>query len=279
VAAFVAEIEKGDFNKAYKILEKKMPFARLLGMICDHPCENACVREAYGGAIKVAELEKAAVEYGYSHPKKTLPIPKKAGKAAVIGGGLSGITAALELDRKGFKVKIYEKSDRLGGRLWDYEGLSLDKTIIEEELQIFSKLDIDIILNTNISPKELKEIITENNAVFLGTGEWEENLHINPETFQVQASSLFAGGRLLNKDSPNILSVSSGRKAAASIERFVKGISMTAAREREGPFKTPLKYDADNVESAAPVERVNDVYSKEEAASEAERCYKCRCTK
>jgi len=279
VAAFVAEMGKGNFNKAYKILEKRMPFTRVLGMICDHPCESACVREAAGGAIRISELEKAAVKHGYTPPKKALPIPKNAGKVAVIGGGLSGISAALELDRKGFKVTIYEKSDKLGGRLWDYEGANLEKAIIEEELQIFSKLDIEVIFNRRISQKELKEIINENNAVFLGTGEWNENLQINPETFQVQYSSLFAGGRLLYKNGSTILSVSSGRRAAASVERYVKRLSMTAAREREGAFETPLKYEVDDIEPAAPVVRTTDVYSEDEAVNEAGRCFKCRCTK
>ncbi len=278
VAAMAAEMEKGDFKKAYKILEKRMPFTRVLGMICDHPCESVCVREAAGGAIRIAELEKAAVKHGYTPPKKALPVPKKAGKAAVIGGGLSGISAALELDRKGFEVTIYEKTGRLGGRLWDYEGV-LENTVIEEELQIFSKLKVRVILNRAIGARELKEIAKENQAVFLGTGEWDENLQINPETFQVQQSSLFAGGRLLYKDGSIILSVSSGRRAAASIERHVKGISMMAAREREGPFATPLNYEADDIEPAAPTEKTSYLYSEDEAQKEAGQCLKCRCTK
>ncbi len=135
VAAFTAEMEKGDFNKAYKILEKRMPFTRVFGMICDHPCESACVREAAGGAIRISELEKAAVKHGYTPLKKTLPIPKNAGRAAVIGGGLSGISAALELDRKGFKVTIYEKSDKLGGRLWNYESATLIRRLLKKSFK------------------------------------------------------------------------------------------------------------------------------------------------
>ena len=45
VKSFMEEIEKGDFKKAYKIMAKKIPFTRIIGSICDHPCENACVRE------------------------------------------------------------------------------------------------------------------------------------------------------------------------------------------------------------------------------------------
>ena len=53
-------------------------------MICDHPCESACVREVAGGAIRISELEKAAVKaWIQTLPKKALSIPKKAGKAAV----------------------------------------------------------------------------------------------------------------------------------------------------------------------------------------------------
>jgi NADPH-dependent glutamate synthase beta subunit-like oxidoreductase len=76
---------------------------------------------------------------------------------------------------------------------------NLDKAVIEEELQIFSKLGIEVILNRLISPKELEQIMNEYNAVFLGTGEWDENLQIDSETFQVQYSSLFAGGSIFIK--------------------------------------------------------------------------------
>ncbi|MEA4926544.1 MAG: FAD-dependent oxidoreductase [Syntrophomonadaceae bacterium] len=279
VAALVAETEKGNFTKAYKILEKRMPWARMLGMICDHPCESACVRGSAGGAIRISELEKAVIEHGYASPKKALPIPKKAGPAAVIGGGLSGLTAALELDRKGFKVTIYEKTDKLGGSLWDYAGTNLDRAVIEEELKILDKLNIEIILNRPIGPQELKEIVAGNKAVFLGTGTWEENLQVNPETFQVQHSSLFAGGRLYYRDGSVIGAVSSARRAAASIERYVKGISMTAVREREGSFATPLKYEVDGIQPAAPVAKTAGIYSEAEAVNEAGRCFKCRCTK
>lgn len=279
VRGLAAEMEKGDFKKAYKVLEKRMPFTRVISMICDHPCEGACVRDGAGGAIKISELEKAAVKHGYTRPKKALSIPRNGYKVAVIGGGLSGMVAALELDKKGFKVSIYEKSDKLGGRLWNYVGQNLDRSILEEELQVFNKLAINVNLNKHIRQNELREIINENNAVFLGTGEWEENLQINPETFQVEGSSIFAEEKLLNKNDSIIFSVSSGRRAAASIDRYIKGISMTAERAREGSFETPLHYEVDDIEPAAPIVKELDVYSQEEAAAEAGRCLKCRCTK
>jgi Fe-S oxidoreductase len=53
---------------------------------------------------------------------------------------------------------------------------------------------------------------------------------------------------------------------------------MTAAREREGSFETPLKYEADDIKPMSPV-KTTDIYSEDEAVNEAKRCLKCRCTK
>ena len=95
VASLSSEIEKGNFQKAYKLLEKKMPFAGIIGMICDHPCETVCVREKTDKAVSVSELERAAVRYGHAPFRQAAYVPKTIGKAAVVGGGLSGITLAV----------------------------------------------------------------------------------------------------------------------------------------------------------------------------------------
>jgi len=58
VIAFMSEIEKGDFAGAYKVMENKIPFSRLIGKLCDHPCETMCVRKDVGGSIRISELEK-----------------------------------------------------------------------------------------------------------------------------------------------------------------------------------------------------------------------------
>ncbi len=50
------------------------------------------------------------------------------GKVTIIGAGLAGLSAALYLDRAGFEVTVYEKSDRIGGVVTtDYvDGFYLD---------------------------------------------------------------------------------------------------------------------------------------------------------
>ena len=277
VIAFVHEIEKGDFAKAYKVMENKIPFSRLIGKICDHPCEKVCVRKEVGGSIRISELEKTVIDLGYTSPKKPLLMPKNKGTVAIIGGGLSGCVAALELDKKGYKVSIYEKTDRLGGSLWDYEGKGLETAIIEEELSVISKKGITVCYNTEVTEENLQDFIETYDAVYLGTGVWSKVYAIHPETFQVNDSSLFVGGKLQTQNQSIIFSASSGKRAAVSIDRYITKTSMLASREREGVFETKLDYKIDTVKPVISVEKSSSVYSENEAIKEANRCLKCQC--
>lgn len=277
VIAFVCEIEKGDFAKAYKVMEAKIPFSRLMGKICDHPCESRCVRKEVGGSIRISELEKTVIDLGYTSPKKPLLMPKNKGTVAIIGGGLSGCVTALELDKKGYKVSIYEKTNRLGGSLWDYEGKGLETAIIEEELSVISKKGITACYNTEVTEENLKNYLEKYDAVYLGAGSWSKAYAIHPETFQVNDSSLFIGGKLQTQNHSIIFSASSGKRAAVSIDRYITKTSMLASREREGVFETKLNYKIDTVEPIEEVVKTSSIYSENEAIEEAKRCLKCQC--
>lgn len=277
VIAFVTEIEKGDFAGAYKIMENKIPFSRLIGKICDHPCETTCVRKDVGGSIRISELEKTVIDLGYMKPKKPFLMPKTKGNVAIIGGGLSGCVAAIELDKKGYKVSIYEKSNHLGGSLWNYEGKGLESSVIEEELLIIKQKGIVICYNTEVSEENLQSYIEKYDAVYLGTGVWSEVYSINPDTLQANESSLFIGGKLQSQNSSVIDSLSSGKRAAISIDRYITKTSMHASREREGIFETKLNYKIDNVKSINTVVKTSHIYSDHEAIAEANRCLKCQC--
>ncbi|WP_024955567.1 pyridine nucleotide-disulfide oxidoreductase/dicluster-binding protein [Sulfurospirillum arcachonense] len=277
VIAFTSEIEKGDFAKAYKIMENKIPFSRLIGKICDHPCESKCVRKDVGGSIKISELEKTVIDLGYDAPKKAMLLPKTKGNIAVIGGGLSGIVTAVELDKKGYQVTIYEKSSRLGGSLWDYEGKGLDSSIIEEELLLISKKGISVFFNTEVNEENLQTYIEKYDAIYLGTGYWSKEYDINPDTYQSDIASLFIGGKIQSKNNSVIHCVSSGKRAAVSIDRYITKTSMLASREREGIFETKLNYKIDTVKPIDVVKKTSSIYFENEAKKEAKRCLKCQC--
>jgi Fe-S oxidoreductase len=279
IASLASEIAKGDYKNAYKILEKRLPFTGIFAMICDHPCENACVIDM---PIHISDLERAAVRYGNAPRKRLVTLPKKKGNVAIVGGGISGLSAAFELNKKGYHVTVYERSERLGGRIWDFfENGRISRELIEDELRRVDEMDIKLefshtIRQASFTGNALAALTNEYDAVYLGTGIWDEYLPVDPDTFQVANSSVFAGGRLLGSDSV-IESVSTGKRAAISIERYTQKISMTASREREGSFETPMRYNTKGIQSLAANKLTGLFYTKEEAANEAGRCLQCRC--
>ena len=79
---------------------------------------------AAGGAGFVGYYQPRKSLYGEegSGGKEKLEVPRK---VVVVGGGLAGITSALELARRGFEVTLVESSPALGGKLtgWDVDAL------------------------------------------------------------------------------------------------------------------------------------------------------------
>ncbi|MCT4594152.1 MAG: FAD-dependent oxidoreductase [Anaeromicrobium sp.] len=278
ILSFIREIKDKNFERAYRILNKKIPFTRIICRICDHPCERVCLRRELGGPIQISKLEKIAIEYGYTKPKKKFGIPRKPFKIAVIGGGISGLCVANELDKKGYNVTIYEAKSQLGGSLWDFHEKILPKDILEEEIKEISKKKIQIKLNTEVG-KDIKinEILGEYDGVYLGTGLWPKELKINPVTFQTQVDNLFAGGYVFSANDSVIESVSSALRAATSITRFVNKKSLTAAREREGSYESLSNMDISHIEHVRPYDLNMEEDLKEKASLEAGRCTQCEC--
>lgn len=72
-----------------------------------------------GGAVMYQAMTSLgfAAESGYKGPVKLEGDPKGA-TVLILGAGLAGMTAALEMQKAGYKVKILEYNDRPGGRNW-----------------------------------------------------------------------------------------------------------------------------------------------------------------
>lgn len=277
VRGMIDEVTQGNFKKAYKILVKKLPFPNILCRVCDHVCEDGCLRKEKGGCIDIQQLEKAVVKYGETTPSRTFPIPKNGKKVAVIGGGISGLTAAVDLDKKGYTVTIYEKENKLGGRMRGFPEEILPEHIIEKEMESVLKGDIQVKFNSELTEEKMYSLINEYDAVYIGIGR-KVTGKVDEVTFELDDKGIFVGGMAANNNDSVILAVSSGRRAAVSIDRYVQKKSMTAARENEGAYTTSLKLNVSEIPSEKRIQPLsNDGFSEEEAIKEAKRCIKCQC--
>ncbi|XP_063690523.1 lysine-specific histone demethylase 2-like [Bolinopsis microptera] len=57
------------------------------------------------------------------NPDLLIITPKRKPEILVVGAGISGLAAARQLTMFGYKVKIFEGRDRVGGRIWDDQSL------------------------------------------------------------------------------------------------------------------------------------------------------------
>lgn len=94
-------------------------------------------------------------------------------KAAVIGGGLAGISAAIALAKKGIRPTIFEKTSRLGGSCrWLSTNRRFDRDIMDREMQKIEASGIRVIYNAagGVRP-DLVDLLKEYDAVLLTIGE------------------------------------------------------------------------------------------------------------
>lgn len=96
---------------------------------------------------------------------------KKQKKIAVIGGGIGGMEAAIVCAKRGHKVTLYEKSDKLGGVFIAAAAPSFkekDRALIAWYIRELSKYPIEIKMNTEIkdvTALDAEEIIVATGAV------------------------------------------------------------------------------------------------------------------
>jgi Fe-S oxidoreductase len=284
------EIQKGDWDAAYKVLNKTMPFPGILGRICDHPCEDRCRRGPVGGPIAIGALERVCVER-YSGKKRVQPLPRKDHRIAVLGAGLAGITAAWDLLKKGFTVSVFEPGDRLGGSLWDIPEEILPRNVITEDISVLEALNADIRLGARVDVSLFEQLCREFAAVIID----REAMHgqdlslplddkgliaIDPATGATERDRVFAGGgtRFRGGFSP-VMETLEGRKPALSIERLMQKVGLGYGRENEGPCSSRLYTSLEGIDPLpriAPRDSIKG-YTEEEALMEAERCIQCEC--
>ena len=291
--ALAAEIARGDFAAAAKIIRKTVPFPGIVSRICEHPCQAVCKRGEAGEPISVRALERACLDWAADSGDKITSLPRREKRIAVVGGGISGLTAAFDLARKGYTAVVFEKDNRLGGSLWHLSEEEIPPGVIEADLQVLEKVGVEIRLGMKVG-KDLSLIAVREqfDAVYLALGcapgdtfglavDERKIVAVSPITFATSEEGVFAGGGMRRdpQELSHIQSISDGRRAAISIDRYLQGVSLSASRAGEGPSPTRLYTNTEGVEHLPAVTPAggHGGYSPEEASREAARCLQCQC--
>jgi len=295
VKGMLEKIRGGDLAGGLAIFAGSIPFPRIIARICDHPCQLACKRVEAGEAIRISALERACVEGVSEFPQAPRPFAKKEKRAAVVGAGLSGLTAAFDLACKGYRITLFEARNRVGGRLRDYPESALPAAAIEADADALRTLGVEFRFGARVGKGDganvaFDALLEEFDALYLGIGPQSAPLSafgLSPcanggevDTFSTSHDRVFAGGGFIRGAgySP-IQSLQDGRYAAVSVDRRLQDVSLTAMREREGAFATRLYTRTAGIAPRAAVVAADPVsgYTRTEAMEEAGRCIFCEC--
>lgn len=289
VRALAGAVGQGDFAGGLAEFRRVVPFPQIIARICDEPCRATCTRGKAGEPIQIRELELACVRHGAVAPEQKRRLPRRSGRVAVVGGGLSGLTAAFDLSRKGYSVSVYEAADRLGGALRQTPPDDLPDDLVVAELGILTQRGVELRPGERVSAVD--PLRQQFDAVYVATGSGSSpdglsrnfagDVAVDPVTFAAGSDGVFAGGALLRPDQPAspISAVADGRRAAISIDRYLQQVSLTASRTGEGSYVTRLFTSITGVAPLPAIQpaRPADGFTSAEAMSEAARCLLCEC--
>lgn len=157
-------VYNGEWKKALDLLLSTNPFPEFTGRICPALCEGSCTLGKNDKPVTTKNIELALIEKGWENGWVKPKTPKKRfdKKIAVIGSGPSGLAAAQTLNRFGYDVTVYEKSERAGGLLaLGIPDFKLDKKIIDRRVKLMEEEGVKFIYNTeagkDISNEELEK--------------------------------------------------------------------------------------------------------------------------
>ncbi len=170
-------IHETDSKKAYEILCNTTVLPAICGRICPHEkqCEGSCIRGIKGEPVSIGAMEAyigdLSIENNY---ELSIEVDERAKdkRVAVIGSGPTGLTCAAFLARKGVKVTIYEKHDKLGGLLTHgIPEFRLPREVVEKTIEKILNLGVETKLNQELGRDfAIEDLAQKYDAVFVAIG-------------------------------------------------------------------------------------------------------------
>ncbi len=163
---------EGQFIDAWRLIRAENPLPGICGRVCYHPCEAACNREHFDGAVSIQALERFIADACLDLRPETHQREPRSERVAVVGSGPAGLACAYFLARQGVGVTVLEAAREPGGMLrLAIPSYRLPRDILDKEIEDIAALGVKFQPGTRISSHvELEELWQSFDALFIATG-------------------------------------------------------------------------------------------------------------
>lgn len=161
----------GEFEEALNVILNKNPLPFITGTLCAHNCMTKCTRNFYETPVDIRRTKLEAAEGGFEAvmSKWQKPAVTIEQRAAVVGGGPAGLSAAYFLARGGMKVTVFEKESRMGGVVRNViPGFRISHEAIDNDVKIVEAMGVELVTGREIT--SVDELKKEYDYVVLAVG-------------------------------------------------------------------------------------------------------------
>ena len=188
IPAMIQMLLEGQMSEAAEMVFSNNPLSVICSLVCDHEkqCEGHCVKGIKGEPVHISSIENYISDTCFDRMKLE-QLPKNGKRIAVVGAGPAGITIAILMACRGYKVTIFEVKEKIGGILrYGIPEFRLPKSILDRYYVKMKELGILFRPNFALGGSTgVEDLLRDGyHAVFIGTGTWRPyQLHIPGETF------------------------------------------------------------------------------------------------
>ena len=303
---YISLIAQGRYEEALEVIREYNPFPGTVARVCDHPCEGECPRGTLDEPVAICDLEGFVADWVYAKKEgqstaDAAPSPgisEDTKRVAIVGAGPAGLSAVYFLARMGYRVTLFEALSKPGGMMLRIPAKRLPQDVLQREIDDILALGVELRLESPVS--DIDGLLAEGyEAVFLAPGVHEpqsltlsgetiqqSDLAVDSETLQTSSPGVFAGGHAARGPEFLIRAIADGRRAASSIDRYLRGVPLIATNERQSQ---PVAHLTDEEvaelfhskevnqgprEVGADAQEMQGL-TEEQARAEALRCLRC----
>jgi len=154
---YVSLIRSGEYEKAFQLVLEATPLVGTLGRACYAPCEGECTRGSLEGTLPIRRLKRFAADRHYQAiDGPGVEVAPANGKGvAVVGSGPAGLTAAWQLARRGYRVKIFEAAPVAGGFLrLAIPAYRLPAEVVDQDISNVTGIGVEIATDSPVTDLE-----------------------------------------------------------------------------------------------------------------------------